>query len=410
MCRPDLVPAVTMLASRVSKWGQNEDKKLRRLMEYVGSSPELALHGSLSQQDRSSLVIRAYCDADLAGSTDSVRSTSGLWLEVVSADEERTWPLMWWSRKQTWVATSSAEAELQSLVTAVRREGIPMLSLFEHVLGRSVELQCMEDNQAVIAAIKKGYSAPMRHLRRTMRISIAALSELFGFATENTSATDVEGMLLQHASQRQPSDETGESRDSSSSLPRIGEDREGHGHSGALPRSDAGSAAPPRCVLRYCRTECQKADFLTKPLNRPLFEKALGMVGVFRPSIGRAMQPKPPSGEKRGQPAQSASSAAQSTSPAAAAGDKTRPVGACVCVTEISRSRPWSIEDSGEGGVVSFVLTGSAVGPCVSWNLVAPESPLDMHAWRSQFVRRRKQGAHWKADQACAQRAAQRAN
>ena len=60
--------------------------------------------------------------------------------------------------------------------------------------------------------------------------------------------------------------------------------------------------------------------------------------------------------------------------------------------------------------VVSFVLTGSAVGPCVSWNLVAPESPLDMHAWRSQFVRRRKQGAHWKADQACAQRAAQWAN
>jgi hypothetical protein len=54
-----------------------------------------------------------------------------------------------------------------------------MVDLFSQALGRDVGLLCLEDNTQCIAAVKKGYSAALRHLARTERIALGVAHEQF---------------------------------------------------------------------------------------------------------------------------------------------------------------------------------------------------------------------------------------
>eukprot|EP00972_Heterocapsa_arctica_P011423 1674498-Heterocapsa_arctica.AAC.1 len=54
-----------------------------------------------------------------------------------------------------------------------------MVDLFSQVLGREVGLHCLENNTQCIAAVKKGYSAALRHLRRAERIALGVAHEQF---------------------------------------------------------------------------------------------------------------------------------------------------------------------------------------------------------------------------------------
>eukprot|EP00972_Heterocapsa_arctica_P064938 9586577-Heterocapsa_arctica.AAC.1 len=54
-----------------------------------------------------------------------------------------------------------------------------MVDLFSQVLGREEGLRCLEDNTQCIAAVKKGYSAALRHLHRTERIALDVAHEQF---------------------------------------------------------------------------------------------------------------------------------------------------------------------------------------------------------------------------------------
>ena len=118
-------------------------------------------------------------DADLAGDLETSKSTSGLWLELQSADGKRCWPLAWRSKRQGSTASSTCEAEMISLATALKAEVLPMMELLEHALGRKIRLRCLEDNTQCIQAAESGYSAALRHLPRTERISVGVVHELF---------------------------------------------------------------------------------------------------------------------------------------------------------------------------------------------------------------------------------------
>ena len=54
-----------------------------------------------------------------------------------------------------------------------------MLSLWEKLLGRKPELVVMEDNQATIKVVLKGYSPKLRSLVRTQRVDLASIKEVF---------------------------------------------------------------------------------------------------------------------------------------------------------------------------------------------------------------------------------------
>ena len=58
-------------------------------------------------------------------------------------------------------------------------EVIPTLEQLEVSLNRSVKLVCREDNTQAIAAVKRGYSPSLRHLKRHTRFSLSFCHEVF---------------------------------------------------------------------------------------------------------------------------------------------------------------------------------------------------------------------------------------
>ena len=148
-------------------------------MQYTRQAADLELVSELSSGDLQTAVLAMSPDADLAGDLEPARSTSGLWLEFRSEDGKRCWPLSWRSKRQGSTASSTCEAEMISLATALKAEVLPMMELLEHALGRPIRLRCLEDNTQCLQAAETGYSAALRHLPRTERISVGVVHETF---------------------------------------------------------------------------------------------------------------------------------------------------------------------------------------------------------------------------------------
>eukprot|EP00972_Heterocapsa_arctica_P116164 16451735-Heterocapsa_arctica.AAC.1 len=146
-------------------------------MSYASTHSEEVLVGSLSTSDLLTAQLVASPDADLAGDKTTTKSTSGLWLELRSLDGQRCWPLSWHSRKQGSTASHTCEAELISLATALKKDAYPMLTFLEAALSRKVDLVFLEDNEQTIGAVRNGYSAALRHVSRTERISLGVMNE-----------------------------------------------------------------------------------------------------------------------------------------------------------------------------------------------------------------------------------------
>ena len=179
LCRPDLLVAITRLAAKVSCWQRCHDRHLHRMFQYLAHSADMELCGTLSVGDLDSCVLVMSVDADLASDMDTAKSTSGMFLELRSADGARCWPLSWRSKRQGSTASSTCEAEYIALSTCLKAEALPMLDLLREALGRDVHLDTREDNTQCIAAVKNGYSAALRHLPRTERISLSVCHEIY---------------------------------------------------------------------------------------------------------------------------------------------------------------------------------------------------------------------------------------
>ena len=152
---------------------------MRRLFEYIAHHADLELVGCLDAQDKESCVLVVSQDADLAGDLEATKSTSGLWIEMQSADGKRCWPIAWRSKRQGSTASSICEAETISVATALKSEALPLLGLFSEALGRTVTFEYREDNTQCISAVRSGFSAALRHLPRTERIAVGVVSETF---------------------------------------------------------------------------------------------------------------------------------------------------------------------------------------------------------------------------------------
>ena len=179
LARPDILVPITRLASKVSCWQLCHDRHLHRLMSYLAHHADLELRGSLSTADLDTCVLVMSVDADLAGDMETAKSTSGMYLELRSADDQRCWPLSWRSKRQGSTASSTCEAEYIALATCLKAEALPMLDLLSTALRREVHLNAREDNTQCLAAVKNGYSAALRHLPRTERISLSVCHEVF---------------------------------------------------------------------------------------------------------------------------------------------------------------------------------------------------------------------------------------
>jgi hypothetical protein len=176
LSRPDLIKPIGDLARDVQKWSVNNDKALYRLVCYVQSTLEYRLTGTVNDP-LDQLKLKLYVDADFAGDRINAKSTNGGFLCL--SGPNTFFPLQWISRRQTSVSRSTTESEVVSLAHSLFLEALPMCDMFDCILGRDVELEVLEDNEATIKIVRKGYSSKLRHISRTHRVNLASVKEVF---------------------------------------------------------------------------------------------------------------------------------------------------------------------------------------------------------------------------------------
>ena len=174
--RWDLLKAVQLLASRITKWSRDCDRALHRLVCYINSTHDWVLRGFIGD-DPSAMRLHLYADADFAGDRPGYKNTSGCFLTL--SGPNTCFPLGAKCQRQTAVAHSTPEAEIVSANHAVRTVGLPSLDLWEGVLHRSVVLLLLEDNESTFQIIKTGRNPTMRHITRTHGVNVSWLHDLY---------------------------------------------------------------------------------------------------------------------------------------------------------------------------------------------------------------------------------------
>jgi hypothetical protein len=146
------------------------------LFSYFKQTEGTCLHAVVEPRDLDSVELHAYPDADLAGSYDSTKATSGGFLEVYGQDT--FFPLDWFSKRQTATAHSTTEAELIAASKTLRESLVPLMSLWSLMLDRVVKGVIHEDNMSTITVTETGYSPQMRHVAKHHRVSLGVVHEM----------------------------------------------------------------------------------------------------------------------------------------------------------------------------------------------------------------------------------------
>ena len=74
---PPSAVVISRLASFITKWNAECDRRIDRLMAFVKTHGDLVLSGRLSSEDKDAAELHVWPDADLVGDDLSTRSTSG---------------------------------------------------------------------------------------------------------------------------------------------------------------------------------------------------------------------------------------------------------------------------------------------------------------------------------------------
>merc|ERR1712039_860804 len=174
--RFDLLRAVCFLAQYITKWDENCDKRLYRLMCYINSTTHYRQTGWIGD-DRDQLQVHLFADADFAGDSKTSKSTSGVHLVLLGPNS--VFPLAGQCKKQGCVSHSTPEAEIVAADHAMGTYGLPCPDIWERLLGRELTLHFHEDNETAIIAMRSGYSQALRHIKRTHGVYICWLAERF---------------------------------------------------------------------------------------------------------------------------------------------------------------------------------------------------------------------------------------
>ena len=122
------------LATKVTRWSVNDDKRAYRIFCYLWSTRDNILTGEILDY-KEDLFLQLFVDADFAGDAEDCKSTSGMYL-VLAGPRGTFVPLAWAAKKQCNTSRSTTEAEMVSLSTALFSEALPTLQLWEAALGR----------------------------------------------------------------------------------------------------------------------------------------------------------------------------------------------------------------------------------------------------------------------------------
>ena len=145
-------------------------------MSYIHHHAELCLRHQLNPADKESAFLGFSPDAELGGDPYTTKASGGFWLEISSPCGERKWPVSFGSKKAGHSSESTADSETWSLIGAhdptLKRDIIPILHQPAKLVGE-------EDTTACIAAVKRGYSPPLRYLQRHAQVNLGFCHEVF---------------------------------------------------------------------------------------------------------------------------------------------------------------------------------------------------------------------------------------
>lgn len=175
LSRPDLSHGVTKLASGITRWSINHDKMLHRLVAYMNGTIEYGVH-CFVHRNPSTLELHLFTDADLGGDVTTMKSHTGIYLCVMSPNGTM-FPISWTSRRQQCVSKSTTESEIVALHDGLYSDAIPVQTVLQLVFRRDIPLIIHEDNQACIQILNAGYSARLKSMNRTHKLSIAGIHE-----------------------------------------------------------------------------------------------------------------------------------------------------------------------------------------------------------------------------------------
>ncbi len=133
LARYDLLRAIGQLACFFTCWDEDCDRRLHRLMCYVNSTLSLRSVGWIGD-DLSACQLHLYADADFAGCVRTQRSTNGVHFALLGPNT--CFSLGGASKRQKNTSWSTPEAELVSMVYALKTLGLPSLVLWDTIMGR----------------------------------------------------------------------------------------------------------------------------------------------------------------------------------------------------------------------------------------------------------------------------------
>ena len=155
------------------------DRCLKQTMGYLQATRELVLvlpdEGLLADGFNR---ILCYSDADLAGCLHTGKSTTGFCTFLADLNGNKML-IDWGSKLQTGVASSTPDAELAAVQRCTCRSSLPVQILMEEIFGFECPISHFEDNQPSITSIKNGASQNLRYMKKTQRISIPFLHDIF---------------------------------------------------------------------------------------------------------------------------------------------------------------------------------------------------------------------------------------
>lgn len=171
--RPDLAYSVGVLSRFMSAPTDRHFQAAKRVLRYLRGThghglffqrqPPLEAQGVQTYASfgaGSGIKLETYSDADLAGDLGTRKSTTGM---VVMANGA---PILWSSKLQSTVATSTCEAEYIAAAAAVR-EGLWVRKLLGDVHGRVERMPVYCDNQSAVALATRrtaGVSGRSKHI------------------------------------------------------------------------------------------------------------------------------------------------------------------------------------------------------------------------------------------------------
>jgi hypothetical protein len=131
--RIDVIQAITHLCGRVCDWSLNDDRLLDRLVDYLNGTTEMSLEWVIDTRDRDYITTALLTDADWATDSGSSKSVSSWNLTMIGPNTKAT--VTWGNRKQTFIARSTAEAEVGAFVAGLVAALLPALLFIESIVA-----------------------------------------------------------------------------------------------------------------------------------------------------------------------------------------------------------------------------------------------------------------------------------